>query len=231
MEKTNYPGHEQSYQKKRQTSEYVGWLKRNEFEEDWTQSWQKILQKSQFPKQGKVIELGCGAGNISISLAQLGYKVVGIDIAPTAIAWAKENAIQANVNVQFIEGNLLEMAEFPGAPFDIVIDGRCLHCIIGKDREQFLKVTHGLLNPGGILAINTMCNEVPQTPHFQQYFDPVSRCTIQNGISTRYIGDSNDILQEVIRAGFRMISVEVFPPQNQGDAADLQIIAKKVLEK
>ena len=225
--RTDYAGHDRAYQRKRNDPDYAGWIKRDELAEDWQLSWQPLIQRKAFPKQGRLLELGCGAGNLSIYFAQAGYKVTGIDIAPTAIDWAIENAAKASVDVTFIQSDVLELAEIPDTSFDIVLDGRCFHCIIGNDRAQFLRTAHRILNHNGILVINTMCNEVPMTSYWSDHFDSETRCTMHDGLATRHIGDSNDILQEIIHAEFRVLDVEVLPPRNQEDLADLQVIAEK----
>ena len=38
---------------------------------------------------GRLLEPGCGRGNIALALAQGGFEVTGIDFSPTAIEWAK----------------------------------------------------------------------------------------------------------------------------------------------
>jgi 2-polyprenyl-3-methyl-5-hydroxy-6-metoxy-1,4-benzoquinol methylase len=225
--RTDYAGHDRTYQRKRNDPDYAGWSKRDEFAEDWPLSWQPLLQRNAFPKQGRLLELGCGAGNLSIYFAQAGYKVTGIDIAPTAIDWAIENAAKANVEITFMQGNVLELAEILDTSFDIALDGRCFHCIIGKDRAQFLRTAHRILNRNGILVIKTMCNHIPMTSYWSDHFDSETRCIMHDGFATRYIGDSNDILQEIIHAGFRVLDVEVLPPRDQEDLADLQVIAEK----
>jgi ubiquinone/menaquinone biosynthesis C-methylase UbiE len=226
--RTDYAGHDRAYQRKRNDPDYAGWIKRDELAEDWQLSWQPLIQRKAFPKQGRLLEMGCGAGNLSIYFAQVGYNVTGIDIAPTAINWAIENAAKASVNVTFIQGDVLELAEIADASFDIVLDGRCFHCIIGDDRAQFLQAAHRVLKPGGILTICSMCNQVPNNAYWQENFDPVTRCLFYSGIATRYVGDSNHILQEVMQAGFRILNVEVVPPKNEEDLADLQAIAAKM---
>jgi len=209
--RTDYPGHDRAYQRKRNDPDYAGWCTHSGLSEDWQLSWQPLTQKNAFPKQGKLLELGCGAGNVSIFLAQLGYDVVGVDIALTAIDWAIENAAKANVHITFLQCDVLKLAEIVDTSFDIALDSRCFHCIIGSDRVQFLRTAHRILKHNGILVINTMCNEVPMTPYWSDHFDSQTRCTVQNGLATRYVGDSNDILQEIIGVGFRVLDVEVLP--------------------
>ncbi|MEM6255111.1 MAG: class I SAM-dependent methyltransferase [Cyanobacteria bacterium P01_D01_bin.156] len=227
--RTHYIGHDQAYQRRRDDPEYAGWIKHEEVAEDWQSTWQPLMEKRAFPNsQGKLLELGCGAGNVSIAFAHAGYEVTGIDIAPTAIAWAAENAAKANVHVNFLQGNVLELADIADASFDIALDGHCFHCIIGRDRTRFLQAAHRVLKVGGILTICTMCNEVPKTEYFQEHFDPQSRCCIHGDIASRYIGHSNDILQEVMSAGFQLLDVELVPPRHQEDLADLQLIAERI---
>ncbi|MEM1280917.1 MAG: methyltransferase domain-containing protein [Cyanobacteria bacterium P01_H01_bin.152] len=226
--KTNYIGHDRAYQAKRRDPDFAGWIKHDEFPEDWQQTWLPLMTHPAFPKGGELLELGCGAGNVSLAFAQAGYIVSGIDIAPTAIAWARENAAAASVKATFVEGSVLTLRAFADAAFDIALDGRCLHCLIGRDRAQFLQSAHRVLKPGGVLTICSMCNDVPDTTHFRETFDPVSRCTIQDGIATRYIGDSNAILQEIMAAGFRLVSVTLVPPRHETDLADLIVIATKL---
>jgi ubiquinone/menaquinone biosynthesis C-methylase UbiE len=226
--KTNYIGHDLAYQTKRQNPDFTGWTKHDDWLEDWQQTWQPLMSHAAFPASGRLLELGCGAGNLSIAFAQAGYTVSGIDIAPTAIEWARENAAAAASETTFIEGNVLTLAPFADESFDIVLDGRCLHCMIGRDRLQVLRSAHRVLQPSGILTICSMCNDVPDTPFFRETFDPASRCTMQAGIATRHIGDSNDILQEVIATGFRIVAVTLVPPRHGADLADLRVIATKL---
>ncbi|MGD6807782.1 MAG: METTL5 family protein [Candidatus Bathyarchaeia archaeon] len=57
---------------------------------------------------GKVVlDLACGTGRLGLGAAYLGAgEVVGIDIDPTAIKTAKENASKAGLKVQWINGDV-----------------------------------------------------------------------------------------------------------------------------
>jgi ubiquinone/menaquinone biosynthesis C-methylase UbiE len=226
--KTDYPWHDVAYQRKRLDPDYVGWSKSDGLAEDLQLTWQPLMQREAFPKQGNLLELGCGAGNLSVYFSQAGYKTTGIDIAPTAIHWAIENAGKANVEVNFMQGDVLTLLDIVNESFDIALDGRCFHCIIGRDRDRFLRSVHRVLKVGGILIICSMCNQIPDTPYYREHFDPVSRCILYQDVAIRYIGDSNEILKEVISANFRLLDVKLVPPMHQEDFADLQLIAAKI---
>ena len=45
---------------------------------------------AKYPPTNPVLDVGCGSGDLSIYLAQLGYQVVGIDFVETAITSAQE---------------------------------------------------------------------------------------------------------------------------------------------
>jgi ubiquinone/menaquinone biosynthesis C-methylase UbiE len=179
---------------------------------------------------GRLLELGCGAGNVSIELAKRGFDVHGIDIAPTAIEWARQNTLQAETACRFSVGNVLDLIEFPDESFDIVLDGHCLHCIIGTDRQQFLSSALRVLRPGGSLLIRTMCNEVPKGLVQSGNFDIQTRCTVSTGgIATRYIGWANDIICEVVDAGFNVVQMKIEPADlnAENNLDELLLLARK----
>jgi len=227
MMRTNYLSHDEVYQRRWDNPTYMGWIARNDVEEDIHQTWQPLTTRSAFPKRGRLLEVGCGAGHISLYLANQGYTVTGVDIAPTAIAWAQKNAAAARLPVHFQVMDVVSLADLADDSFDIVLDGRCFHCIIGGDRTRFLQAAYRVLRVGGVLTICSMCNEVPEVSRLQGQFDPQSRCLMQGDIATRYIGDSNDILQELMAAGFTLVDVQLIPPRDNEDFAELQVIAEK----
>jgi 2-polyprenyl-3-methyl-5-hydroxy-6-metoxy-1,4-benzoquinol methylase len=55
----------------------------------------------------RTIEFGCGAGNYAVWLAKQGFAVTGIDISPSAIGLARENARKHNVSCTFIVADVL----------------------------------------------------------------------------------------------------------------------------
>ena len=50
---------------------------------------------------GRVLDLGCGPGRNAVWLAKAGFSVDAIDLSPEALAWARERADAAGVDVGF----------------------------------------------------------------------------------------------------------------------------------
>ena len=224
---TDYVGHDSIYQRLKAEGTY-GWTT----EEDHTQVVRpRILQaieRLSIPSGGRILDLGCGRGDIAIWLALEGYAAYGIDIAPSAIAWANEKAQAQQSQVQFTVGSVLNLEPYGDNFFHLVVDGRCLHCIIGPDRAATLTNVHRVLQPGGGFLVQCMCGDVMDESSIKATFDPVSRCLIsREGIATRYIGSAENILDELTAAGFAIAHSEIIPRQGPDDQDDLVALAIK----
>lgn len=71
---------------------------------------------------GKALDLGCGVGAKAIELAKRGFKVTAIDIAPTAIKYAKKKAKKENVKIKFIAADATDLSFLGDEEFDLVLD-------------------------------------------------------------------------------------------------------------
>jgi 2-polyprenyl-3-methyl-5-hydroxy-6-metoxy-1,4-benzoquinol methylase len=98
-------------------------------------------------RNGRALDVGCGAGVFSVWLAEQGMEVTGLDLFPEAIAMAEKRAADQGVDVAFVSGDLFAFA--PDSPFDVVFDSGCLHSLVGGSvtayRDQLLR----WLAPGG----------------------------------------------------------------------------------
>ncbi len=69
-----------------------------------------ILEISKQDKLEKVMDLGTGSGCIPICLAHYGkMQCVGVDISPKALDFARKNAVQNQVAVEWVESDLFSL--------------------------------------------------------------------------------------------------------------------------
>ncbi|MDA3838628.1 MAG: class I SAM-dependent methyltransferase [Candidatus Delongbacteria bacterium] len=178
------------------------------------------IQKHNLSKSINILELGCGDGELSLSLAKLGYIVSGIDISPTAIEWAKKKALERDLKANFNVGDVLNM-DIEDNSYDIVVDSYCLHCIIGKDRSTFLKEIKRILKPEGLVVGITMSNTIPDD--IKPFFND-KREMVKNGVVGRYIGLSDNILNEFKEEDFEIVDHSV--EKDEGGADDLKYVCR-----
>ena len=99
-------------------------------------------------KSCKTIDIWCGTGNYSIYLASVGFDITGIDISPTAIKIAKENAKKKGIKCSFLVVNALGNLNKIKSTYDFAYDWELLHHIFPEQRKIYIKNVYELLNPG-----------------------------------------------------------------------------------
>lgn len=110
----------------------------------------------------KTIDLGCGAGNYAIYLAEQGFEVTGADISPTVIKTATENAKKRGVKCKFIVADLLNDLQEVKETFDFGYDWEVLHHIFPEDREKYVKNVYNILKPGALYFSVCFSEKDPQ---------------------------------------------------------------------
>lgn len=155
---------------------------------------------------GSLLDLGCGDGKLTIKFAKNGFEVYGIDISKTAVEWAEERSKAQSVEANFQVGSVLDLP-YESEKFNVIIDSFCFHCIIGEDRKKFLSEAFRVLKNNGVLIIMTKCGN-PKDPNYP--FDPETRCKVENGVPTRYMGLPQNIVAEIKNEGFKVLDYQVF---------------------
>jgi SAM-dependent methyltransferase len=79
-----------------------------------------LVQRAHVESGMTVLDVACGTGNASIAAAELGARVTGLDFSPQLIAIARELGAEANVNVEWLEGDAQSLP-FDDDSFDRVI--------------------------------------------------------------------------------------------------------------
>jgi len=156
-----------------------------------------ILSKSYVPKHGRALELGCGEGHLCRLLETRGFETTGVDISGVAIGWAREKAAETSA-ARYVRADLCAPDVLSGERFDLIVDGNCLHCIIGEDRVQFLHNARRLLADDGVFFISSLCSK-----------NGKNRILMRDARPYRQVPSAWNLEQEIAAAGFEILDCDI----------------------
>ncbi|MBW8829565.1 MAG: bifunctional 2-polyprenyl-6-hydroxyphenol methylase/3-demethylubiquinol 3-O-methyltransferase UbiG [Burkholderiales bacterium] len=115
---------------------------------DWIDRWARISGK-------RVVDIGCGGGILSDSMARRGAKVLGIDLSTKALKVAQLHALEAETpNVEYREiATEALAAEAPGQ-FDVVTCMEMLEHV--PEPASVVRACSTLVKPGGWVFFSTI---------------------------------------------------------------------------
>ena len=106
------------------------------------------------PLQGiSVVDIGCGGGILSESMARLGATVTGIDIGQKGLQVATQHSLGQRLKIEYINCTAEELAS-TGRQFDVVLNMEVVEHVV--ELPTFMNSCAQLLNPGGITFIATI---------------------------------------------------------------------------
>jgi 2-polyprenyl-6-hydroxyphenyl methylase/3-demethylubiquinone-9 3-methyltransferase len=107
------------------------------------------------PLSGKnVIDIGCGGGVLSESMARKGAKVTGIDLSKKALKVADLHSLESGVEVRYKHIAAEEMAVEEPGQFDIVTCMEMLEHV--PDPASIVRAAATLVKPGGHVFFSTL---------------------------------------------------------------------------
>ncbi len=131
-----------------------------------------LIQRLGLDGTGRLLDLGCGAGQLTLPLADHVVEAVGMDDEPGMLAEASRQAQDAAVtNVSWIHGS---SAGLPGdlGHFTLVTMGRSFHWM---DREHVLAALDDIVDGDGSLVIANDTNLLLPTTPWQRAIQEVQR--------------------------------------------------------
>jgi 2-polyprenyl-6-hydroxyphenyl methylase/3-demethylubiquinone-9 3-methyltransferase len=106
-------------------------------------------------KGRRVLDIGCGGGILSDSMARRGAQVLGIDLADKALKVAKLHALEAATpNVEYREVAAEALAEEAPQSFDVVTCMEMLEHV--PDPSSVVAACSSLVKPGGWVFFSTI---------------------------------------------------------------------------
>lgn len=102
----------------------------------------------------KVVDVGCGGGILSESLARQGAIVTGIDMGENPIEVAKLHLLESGLDVEYIQIPAEQLAEERAGQYDVVTCMEMLEHV--PDPEAIVRACSKLLKPGGQAFFSTL---------------------------------------------------------------------------
>lgn len=99
---------------------------------------------------GPALEIGAGTGTNAIWLAERGFDVLGVDIAPLAVQRAQAKMEGRALRCRFLVWDILSGPP-PEGPFRFVFDRGCFHVFDDPaEQRRFAQQVAAVLAPGGL---------------------------------------------------------------------------------
>lgn len=145
----------------------------------------------------RILDVGCGGGILSESMAKKGGLVTGLDVEESSIEIAKQHALESSIKIHYILQNI---ETFEDKPFDVITSMEMLEHV--SNPELVIENCARLLKPGGLLFLSTinrtlqaylliilaaeyLFNIIPKKTHeYAKFIKPSELATVirQNGL-------------------------------------------------
>jgi SAM-dependent methyltransferase len=114
---------------------------------------------------GAVLDAGCGTGENALHVASLGLSVLGVDVAETALAIAREKAHDRGIEVEFAAADAFQLERL-GRTFETVLDCGLLHTFDADERPGYVASLASVTEHDATLHVLCFSHDGPDTgPH------------------------------------------------------------------
>lgn len=107
-------------------------------------------------REGSFLEIGCGGGIATSSLAKLGYHMTGVEPQQASLDEAREHARRCGLQerLTFVQGDAYDLSMFPPDCFDGVVMADVLEHL--HDLPAAIAQAWRVLKPGGVFVFDTI---------------------------------------------------------------------------
>ena len=131
----------------------------------------RLVQISGLGPGARVMDLGCGPGQLAVALAPFVGEVVALDPEPEMLRIAAQSAAAAHLDIRFLKAGSEDIGPRLGESdlgrFDLVVIGRAFHWM---DRPRTLQRLGRLIAAGGAVALlDTKLPKLPDNAWAESY--------------------------------------------------------------
>ena len=112
--------------------------------------------------RGRVIDIGCGTGDLALWLAEQGRTVTGVDFLEKPLEVARQKAAERGLSVNFLQMDAVAVGELPER-FDSATDCGLFHTFDDAGRTAYVGALARLLEPGSRVFLLCFADAEPGT--------------------------------------------------------------------
>ena len=116
---------------------------------------ERMLDLAQPGADDRCLDLGAGAGFLTLPLARRTARVHAVDLSAAMLDALRAQAEAAGLSITTEAGDMAGVS-FPAASLELVVSGYAMHYLLDEDKQAVLRRIHGWLVPGGRLVISDM---------------------------------------------------------------------------
>lgn len=116
---------------------------------------ERLLGIAQPRPEDRCLDLGAGAGFLTLPLARQTARVHAVDLSAAMLDALRAQAELAGLSITTEAGDMAGVT-FPASSLDLVVSGYAMHYLLNEDKHVVLRRIHDWLVPGGRLVISDM---------------------------------------------------------------------------
>lgn len=166
------------------------------------------------------LDLGCGTGKKSIHLANHGFeKVIGVDISPTAIKYAKQNSLNAKADnkTEFLVHDATDLSFLGDQKFDFILDWANIHGLPKDKLEKYIIEIAKHSHCDTIFLLRSFASGIDKDTQFESRFDDEMRV---NELS-------ENTIKKLISPYFYIVDFSKSTPQTNDGKNFIEYLMKK----
>mgnify|MGYP001255211524 CR=1 FL=1 len=121
------------------------------------EEWEKYLKSLLYKygvREGLVLELGCGTGNMTEILAQSGYDMIGVDNAEEMLEIAIEKRMKSGLDILYLQQDMREFELYGTVKAIVSVCDSVNYILEEEELEEVFRLVNNYLDPGGVFIFD-----------------------------------------------------------------------------
>ena len=121
------------------------------------EEWEKYLKSLLYEygvREGLVLELGCGTGNMTEILAQSGYDMIGVDNAEEMLEIAIEKRMKSGLDILYLQQDMRAFELYGTVKVIVSVCDSVNYILEEEELEEVFRLVNNYLDPGGVFIFD-----------------------------------------------------------------------------